>query len=106
MTCINAYYRLCDVWFNSRPVELMMDHDIIVPKIMIHLVGWKGFTFHFLYYKPFHIPRLSLRRSHELHEILSNGHAILISGYHACNARGVYIFQYAKMAVQSACNLL
>jgi hypothetical protein len=71
VTRINAYYRLCDVWFNSRPVELMTDHDIRVPNIMIHLVGSKGFTFHLLYYKPFHITILSLRRSHELHEILS-----------------------------------
>jgi hypothetical protein len=37
---------------------------------------------------------------------IGNGHASLISGYryHTCNARGVYIFQYAKMTVQSACN--
>jgi hypothetical protein len=39
MTCINAYCRLRDAWLNIIPVELIMDHDIRVPKIMIHLVG-------------------------------------------------------------------
>jgi hypothetical protein len=31
----------------SAPVELAMNHDIRVPKIVIHLSVWKGFTFQF-----------------------------------------------------------